>query len=131
MQSNTDEDSYILFHKLISEKKNYDIIDIDPYGFPSRFMPDIFLLIENGLIFITIPHHAVNVLNRMTQELLNNYFDSKKPSIEMMIEKIKKYAMCHWRELEVLDVQKMNRVYRVCFSVKRVKANIYCNSRNK
>jgi hypothetical protein len=44
-------DSFLQFHKLIAEKKKYDIIDIDPYGFPNRFFPDIFLLIEKGYLF--------------------------------------------------------------------------------
>jgi len=129
--TNDNIDAYRLFHKLIWERKKYTIIDLDPYGFPTRFFPDIFLLIENGIIFITIPHPAVNVLNGITQQTFLNYYGVKKPTIEIFIEKIKQYALCHWRELTLLNIMKMGRVYRLCLNVKRVKATEYCGVRNR
>ena len=45
-------DSFLLFHKLIYEKKKYTVVDVDPYGFPNRFFPDIYLLIDDGILFV-------------------------------------------------------------------------------
>ena len=130
VQTNEGKDAYRLFHGLIYERKKYDIIDLDPYGFPSRFFPDIFLLIDDGYMFITFPHPAVNVLNGITQQTFENYYGVKKPTMDIIIDKIKQYALCHWRDAQVLDITKMGRVFRICLRVKRVKATEYCGVRN-
>ena len=90
-------DSYYVFHQLISEKKKYDVIDLDPYGFPSRFFPDIFLLIDNGIMFITMPKPYVNILNGIIATHLTVYFGEPNPSKETIIQKIMSYGLCHWR----------------------------------
>ena len=131
VETNKGKNAYRLFHGLIFEGKKYDIIDLDPYGFPSRFFPDIFLLMDKGFIFITFPHIAVNVLNGITKEHFRNYYDSTKPSITQIIEKINKYALCHWREIKLVDIIKMYRVFRLCFQVQKVKATEYCNVKNR
>ncbi|QUH21769.1 hypothetical protein [Alkaliphilus sp. B6464] len=124
-------DSYLLFHKLIHEKRKYDVIDLDPYGFPNRFLPDIFLLIEDGYMFITMPKPYVNILNGITQQHLTCYFGEFNPSLNTILEKIKLYALCHWRDSEVLDVTDLGRLWRIALRVKRVKATEYTGIRNR
>ena len=131
VETNNQMDAYKVFHGLIYDNKKYDIVDLDPYGFPSRFFPDIFLLIDNGYIFITFPHIAVNVLNGITKEHFRNYYDSSKPPMTQIISKIKQYGLCHWRKLDLVDVTAMGRVFRLCFKVEKVKATEYCNVRNQ
>jgi len=59
-------DSFLVYHDLIFNKKTYDVVDLDPYGFPNRFFPDIYLLIDDGYLFVTMPKPYVNILNKMT-----------------------------------------------------------------
>ena len=86
-----------------------DVIDVDSYGFPSRFFPDIFLLIENGFLFLTIPKPSVNILNGITKTHLMCYFSQGNPSFEKIVEKIAIYGLCHWRKvtlIEAIDLKK-------------------------
>jgi hypothetical protein len=124
-------DSYLVFHKLIAEKKKYDVIDIDPYGFPNRFFPDIFLLIENGIMFITMPKPYVNILNGITQLHLTSYYGKQNPTESEIIERIKLWGICHWRHLDLLDSKNLKSVWRFAFKVKKVKATEYTGVRNR
>ena len=124
-------DSYRIFHKLIYDKASFDVIDLDPYGFPNRFFPDIFLLIDNGYMFITMPKPFVNVLNGITQQHLTCYYDNPNPDIETICNKIYNYGLCHWREIKYLDIIDLGRLWRLAISVNRVKATEYCGVRNR
>lgn len=124
-------DSYRVFHRLIAEGKKYDVIDIDPYGFPSRFFPDVFLLFKNeGTLFLTFPKPGVQCLNGITQKHLDLYYGSTFPKLPDIIQRIKNYALCHWYELELLNTLEVARMWRMAFHVKRVKATEYCGVRN-
>jgi len=124
-------DSYLLFHKLIAERRKYDVIDVDPYGFPVKFLPDGFLLMQDGIMFMTMPKPWVNIANGITKQLLTCYFGSGKPSLEVIQEKIRLYALCHWRSVEYLDVIDFGRLWRMVMRVKRVKATEYTGVRNR
>ena len=124
-------DSFVQFHRLIGEQKTYDVIDLDPYGFPSRFMPDIFLLIEHGNIFITFPKPSVNILNGITQTHLTAYYGQHNPSHDAVIERIANFGICHWRKLELIDSVDLSSVWRFAFKVERVKATEYTGVANR
>ena len=124
-------DSYLLFHKLIAEKRKYDVIDVDPYGFPNRFFPDIFLLMEDGVMFITMPKPWVNIANGITKQHLTCYFGEHNPSLEVIKEKIRLFGLCHWRDVQYLDVMDFGRLWRIAVSVKKVKATEYTGVRNR
>tara|TARA_R110000868_G_scaffold152302_3_gene376951 strand:- start:1696 stop:2307 length:612 start_codon:yes stop_codon:yes gene_type:complete len=123
-------DSFLIFHNLIANKKTYDVVDIDPYGFPNRFFPDIFLLLENGLVFMTMPKPYVNILNGITQQHLRCYFNCSNPSLQIIKEKIMLYGLCHWRKIEFLEIMDLGRLWRFVLGVYRVKATEYCNVKN-
>ena len=124
-------DSYIVFHQLIAKKNTYDVIDLDPYGFPNRFFPDIFLLIEDGYIFITMPPPHINILNGITQQHLECYYGESNPDLNTIQEKIIDYGLCHWRKVNFLDIREIGRLWRFALKVKRVKATKYCDVRNR
>lgn len=126
------EDAFSLVHKLIYQKKKFNIIDIDAYGYPSRFFPDIFKIIDQGYIFITFPSLGINVLNGITKEHLRVYWGSPKPSISQIRKKIEDYGICHWRSLVCVDLKKLGkRMFRFCFLVEKVNAAAYCGVRNQ
>jgi hypothetical protein len=124
-------DSFITFHKLIAEKRKYDVIDIDPYGFPNRFFPDVFLLIEDGTMFITMPKPWVNILNGITRQHLICYFGSDNPNLDVIKERIRLYGLCHWRDIDFLDIADFGRLWRFAVNVKKVKATDYTGVRNR
>tara|TARA_R110002020_G_scaffold1629_6_gene7358 strand:+ start:3517 stop:4125 length:609 start_codon:yes stop_codon:yes gene_type:complete len=124
-------DSFIQFHRLIGERKKYNVIDLDSYGFPNRFFPDIYLLIENGLIFVTMPKPYVNILNGITQTHLISYYGEYNPKLEKILNKFALWGLCHWRKVEVLDVIDCKSVWRIALRVERVKATEYTNTRNR
>ena len=124
-------DSFLLFHKMIYEKKKFTIIDIDPYGFPNRFFPDIYLLLDNGILFVTMPKPYVNILNGITQTHLISYFKDPNPCEETIIEQLVTWGLCHWREVTLVDSVDLQSIWRFAFYVKRVKATEYTGVRNR
>ena len=124
-------DSYIEYHRLIADKKKFDVIDLDPYGFPNRFFPDIFLLIEKGILFVTMPKPYVNILNGITQTHLISYYDEHNPSEQTIIERIALMGLCHWRKVELISSLDCKSVWRFAFAVERVKATEYTGVRNR
>jgi hypothetical protein len=124
-------DSFLLYHKLIYEKKKFTIIDIDPYGFPNRLFPDIFLLIDDGILFVTMPKPYVNILNGITRTHLISYYGEHNPSEDKIIDQIATWGLCHWRKVELIDSIDCKSVWRFAFHVKKVKATEYTGVRNR
>jgi len=124
-------DSFLDFHSLIALRQRFDVIDLDPYGFPSRFLPDIFLLIDDGVIFVTMPKPYVNILNGITAVHLTSYYGSRNPSRDEIIAKFVSLGLCHWRHLELLDCLDLKSVWRLAFRVKKVKATEFTGVRNR
>jgi hypothetical protein len=124
-------DSFLEFHHLISIKQKFDIIDLDPYGFPNRFFPDVFLLIDDGIIFITMPKPYVNILNGITASHLISYYGEQNPNEQTIIERIALWGICHWRKVELISSIDCKSVWRFAFSVKKVKATEYTGVKNR
>lgn len=123
--------SFLDFHQLIALKQKFDVIDLDPYGFPNRFFPDVFLLIDNGIMFITMPKPYVNILNGITQAHLISYYGEKNPSKEKIIERIVLFGLCHWRKIQLIDEVDCKSVWRFAFAVEKVKATEYTGVKNR
>jgi len=124
-------DSYREYHGLIYLKQSFDVIDIDPYGFPNRFFPDIFLLINHGILFVTMPKPYVNILNGITQTHLITYYGDHNPSQETIINRIALWGLSHWRQVSLIDSIDLDSVWRFAFEVKRVKATDYTGVKNR
>lgn len=124
-------DSFVDFHYLIGLKQKFDVIDIDPYGFPTRFLPDVFLLIDKGIIFITMPKPYVNILNGITATHLISYFGEQNPSMKKIVERIVMFGLCHWRKVQLMDSLDCKSIWRFAFSVEKVKATDYTGVRNR
>ena len=127
-------DSFLEYHRLISDKQKFDIVDLDPYGFPNRFFPDIFLLMDKGILFVTMPKPYVNILNGITQTHLICYYGTHNPTKEEIVEKIGLFGLSHWRKIELIDEIDCKSIWRFAFSVEKVKATDYTgvinNARN-
>jgi tRNA G26 N,N-dimethylase Trm1 len=124
-------DSFIHFHTLIGQKKKFNVIDLDSYGFPNRFFPDIFLLMDEGVMYVTMPRPYVNVLNGMTQTHLTSYYGKPNPSQDEILERIVLWGLCHWRKVELIDSIDLKSVWRFAFKIAKIKATEYTGVKNR
>jgi len=116
-------DSEQEIYRLISHKCTFDIVDIDPYGFPSRYFPHAFLLIKDGIMFLTFPTMGVAQINKITIRHYQAFWGIELSDKDVYIEKIKArlhdFAFQHKREIDFLDIKKIDRVFRMAIRVKR------------
>ena len=124
-------DSFIEFHRMIFLKQIFDVVDLDPYGFPNRFFPDVFLLIDKGILFVTMPKPYVNILNGITAAHLISYYGQQNPSKDSIIERIALWGLCHWRKVTLIDSVDCKSVWRFAFAVEKVKATDYTGVKNR
>lgn len=119
----THGDSEKELYKLVANKRKYDVIDLDPYGMPSRYFPHVFSLIDKGVLFVTLPMIGVAQMNKITIRHLDAFWgvslNDKDKYIDLVIKRMEDYAFMHKREIRVLDVQKIDRIYRICLSVEK------------
>jgi hypothetical protein len=124
-------DSFREFHRLIADKKTYNVIDIDPYGFPCRLFPDLFLLLDDGYLFVTMPKPYVNILNGITQTFLLSYFGDTNPDLKKIVDQFATWGLCHWRKVELLNDINLGSAWRLAFKVHKVLATEYTGVRNR
>lgn len=114
-----------IYHNL-----KFNVIDIDPYGFPSRYFPDAFELIDDGYMFITFPKYGCTQINRITMHHVNAFYGfeggKNEDFLECCINTLKKQALRTYRRMEVLNVLDLKKVYRVAVRVKKENAFIMC-----
>ena len=116
-------DSEAEIYRLIANKCVYDVVDIDPYGMPSRYFPAVFGLIDDGLLFVTLPMIGVAQINKITIRHLSAFWGvelgDKDDYVNRVFARMQDYAFMHKREIEMLDCVKIERVYRICLRVKK------------
>jgi hypothetical protein len=116
-------DSEHEIYRLLANKCVYDVVDIDPYGMPSRYFPAVFGLINNGLLFVTLPMIGVAQINKITIRHLEAFWgvslDDKDRYTEKVFSRMQDYAFMHKREIELLDCTKIDRIYRLCIKVEK------------
>jgi tRNA G26 N,N-dimethylase Trm1 len=99
------------------------VIDVDPYGFPSRYFPTVFGLIDDGVLFLTFPVMGVAQINKITIEHYRVFWDinlsDKDCYTDKIVKKLKDYAFMQKRSIEVLEIKKIDRIYRFAIKVKQ------------
>lgn len=114
-------DSVLECHRLKANRCRFDVVDVDPYGLPSRYFPHIFSLIEDGVLFLTFPVYGVAQMNKITIAHYDAFWgiDSSGGYVEKIQEGLVRYAFMEGRGIEVVAAEKINRVFRFCISVKK------------
>jgi hypothetical protein len=106
---------------LLANRQDFDVIDVDPYGLPSRYFPYVFGLIKKGVLFLTFPVMGVAQINKITirhyQAFWGIELSDKDSYVEKIMQRLDDYAFMFKRELKLLDVQKIDRIYRFAISV--------------
>lgn len=119
-------DSQIELLNMVYQRLWFDVVDIDPYGLPSRYFPLVFNLINDGWLFLTFPKLGVAQINKITvrhyQAFWGFELDQKAQYVEIIQNKLKDYAYQCFRKIEVLEVLDLDRVYRFAIKVKKESA---------
>ena len=72
---------------------------------------------------MTLPMIGVAQMNKITIRHLDAFWgvslQDKDKYIDLVIKRMEDYAFMHKREIRVLDVQKIDRIYRICLSVEK------------
>lgn len=123
--------SFDYVFKLRFENRQFDVIDIDSYGYPTRFFPLIFELMKDEcLLLFTFPIVGVNCLNGIIEQHFYTWFRGI-PTIGDIVARVTDDALREWRLASLVDVVKIKRIYRLAFMCKRVNATDLCNVRNR
>lgn len=119
-------DSFKEIHRYIWLGFKFDVIDLDPYGFPSRYFPHVFQLIEEGVLFVTFPKMGVQQINKIMIEHYRVFWGislADKNDYENIIhKKIADYAMQYYRKAELIDSVDLGRMHRFVYKVKKESA---------
>lgn len=132
MTKETFGNSFDSIYKLRGENKKYDFIDIDSYGYPDKFFPIVFELMKpEAYLVFTFPQVGINCLNGITQQHFSTFYSNPTPTIGDVVGKITDFGLREWILVSLVNVVKINRIYRFLFKCKRVKATEMCNVRNR
>lgn len=119
-------DSFNEIHKLLWCKLYFDVVDLDPYGYPSRFFPHVFELIKDGYLFVTFPKLGAQKMNKITVKHLEIFWDITPDNNinykDKILERIPILGMQSYREVTLLDEIDLGRMYRFAFKVERKSA---------
>jgi len=123
--------SFDAIYQLRADRKKYDIIDIDSYGYPDKFFPLVFEMIkDNGLIVFTFPIVGVNCLNGISEQHFYTFYRGI-PTIGDVVGQITDWGLREWILPTLLDVVKIKRIYRFVFHCSKKKATEMCFVRNR
>ena len=110
-------------YRLVWANCKYDLVDIDPYGFPSKYFPHAFKLIEDGLMFLTFPVMGVAQINKIMIRHYQAFWGIELSDKDIYIEKISKrlheFAFQHKRKIKIMQVKRIDRIYRIAIYVKK------------
>lgn len=119
-------DSFKEMHRQVYEGMKFDVVDLDPYGFPSRFFPHVFELIEDGHLFVTFPKMGVQQINKITKEHYRVFWGmtlaDKDRQEELIHKKIKDYGFQSFRRVELVDSVDLGRMFRFAYKVNKESA---------
>jgi len=125
-------DSFDYIYKLRADKKKYNVIDIDSYGYPDKFFPVVFEMMKDEcLLVFTFPVVGVNCLNNITEQHFINFWRSPRPTVGDVTGVLTDFALREWYLISLEDVEKIDRIWRFIFKCERKKATKLCNTRNR
>lgn len=109
--------------RLVYGRSKYDIVDIDPYGLPSRYFPSAFELIDGGYLFLTFPVLGVAQINKITIQHYQSFWGfivgSDQDYLEIIHSKLHDFAFMSRRAIRILETEKIDRIYRMVIEVKK------------
>jgi len=124
--------SFDYIYQMRADRRKWDVIDIDSYGYPDHFFPIVFeLMHDKALLIFTFPIVGVNCVNGITEQHFINFWRSDRPTIGDITGILTDMGLRYWFLLSLKDVKKINRIWRVVFECTRQKATEFCNVKNR
>lgn len=124
------KDSLKEMYLSIYQGLKFNVIDVDPYGFPSRYFPDIFELIDDGYLFVTFPKYGCAQINNITKLHVKSFYGfdggNNEAFLECCINTLKNQAFRTYKQIEVLEVLDLKKVYRVAMKIEKQNAFVLC-----
>jgi|TARA_R100001530_G_C4255061_1_gene138918 hypothetical protein len=125
-------DSFDAIYKLRGNNKKYNVIDIDSYGYPDRSFPVVFELMKDEcLLIFTFPVVGINCLNGIMEQHFITFWRSARPTIGDVTGILTDMALREWFLLQLINVQKIKRIWRFVYICKRQKATEFCGVKNR
>jgi hypothetical protein len=125
-------DSFDAIYKLRGNNKKYNVIDIDSYGYPDRSFPVVFELMKDEcLLIFTFPVVGINCLNGIMEQHFITLWRSARPTIGDVTGILTDMALREWFLLQLINVQKIKRIWRFVYICKRQKATEFCGVKNR
>lgn len=124
-----EHNSFDYIYQLRANKRKFDVIDIDSYGYPDLFFPVVFeMMADTCLLVFTFPIIGVNCLNGIMEQHFITFWHSDRPTIGDVTGVITDLALRNWYLASLRDVV---RIWRFVFVCERVKATEMCHVRNR
>lgn len=131
LDKQTTGDSFHYIYNLRASRKKYKLIDIDSYGYPDKMFPLVFQMLEDdAYIVFTFPIVGVNAVNGIVEQHFINYWRSMRPTVGDVVGVLTDQALQEWRIFSLIDVQKIDRIWRMFARIQRVKATELTGTRN-
>jgi len=133
MTKETHGDSFHAIYQLRADRRKFNVIDIDSYGYPNKFFPVVFEMMKDkgALLVFTFPIVGVQCVNGIYEQNYINFWGTTRPTTGDVVGRITDHALREWRLASLVDVVKIKPIWRFAFWVKRVKATEFCNVRNR
>jgi len=123
--------SFDYVYQLRADRKKFGLIDIDSYGYPDKFFPIVFELMEEScLLIFTFPIVGINCVNGIMQQHFYTFYRGI-PTIGDVVGQVTDWGLREWFLAKLVDVKKIKRIYRFVFSCERQKATEFCNVKNR
>jgi len=125
-------DSFKYVYNLVADRKSFDVIDIDGYGYPSAFMDVVWKLMKPECLFImTYPVIGVQCVNGIYEQHYITNWRSSRPTLGDVVGATTDYGLRHWYLPKVVDIVKIKPIWRIAFKCVRVKATEFTSTRNR
>ena len=125
-------DSFQHLFELINNKKTFDVIDIDSYGYPSQFMDNVWHVMKpKSLLILTFPVMGVQCINGIVEQHFINFWRSARPSTGDVVGAVTDYGLKYWYLPKLIDIVKIKPIWRYVFECERVKATEFCSTKNR
>ena len=125
-------DSFQHLFELINNRKRFDVVDIDSYGYPSQLMDNVWHVMKpTSTLIITFPVMGVQCINGIVEQHFINFWKSARPTTGDVIGAVTDYGLKYWYLPKLVDVVKIKPIWRFVFQCVRVKATEFCTTRNR
>lgn len=111
---------------LIHRRERFDLVDIDPYGMPSRMFPMAIDLVDDGFMFLTLPQLGCTQINKITIEHYKAIYgiditheEHKQRYADIICAKIADYGFWYKKQVQEVGRIKIGRMYRIGFKVSK------------